>query len=257
MKTKIENKVLFEKYATCSKIEQELKEQKKPHEQVSKEKIIVRNQLVENNQALVAYMINKYYNRREYLKHKDDLLQEGTLGLISAIDGYDLSLGYKFSTYASWWIRQSINSFLAGSEPIIQVPAHVRSAQSKILREIYEDKEKSGKDEITSDEFNKALWEKAKKFGYTDKMVESIICSIDSKKVLSFEKPLKGSSGDSAPRTLKDVYPDKNKTFPFQKIDNSKLVNSVAKSLSKLSDKHKNVLLLRFGFENEVEKNEG
>lgn len=255
--TNIGDQELFKKYATCSKLEQELKEQKQPHERISKEKIQVRNKLVENNQALVAYMINKYYNRSEYMKIKEDLLQEGTIGLMSAIDGYDITLGYKFSTYASWWIRQSINAFLSGAEPIIQVPAHVRSAQSKILKEIYEDKEKSGKNEITSEEFNKALWSKAKKYGYTDKMVESIICSIDSKKVTSFDKKVKSSSfgGDEGTKTLKDLYPEKNKTSPFQKIDNSKLVKSVAKSLNKLSDKHLNVLLLRFAFENEVTQN--
>jgi DNA-directed RNA polymerase sigma subunit (sigma70/sigma32) len=87
----------------------------------------LRNDLAKRNAKLVTFVINKFYSKKQ--KHKElrsDLLQEGHLGLFDAIDGFKPELGFKFSTYATWWIRQSVNSFLLDDEPMLHIPSHIR-----------------------------------------------------------------------------------------------------------------------------------
>ena len=99
-----------------------------------------RNQIVKKNQALVTYIINKYYsNKKDHNLLKEDMMQEGIIGLLSAIEGYKPDLGYRFSTYATWWIRQAINNYLLNVEPIIHVHSHVRTANNKIQKKLREE----------------------------------------------------------------------------------------------------------------------
>jgi RNA polymerase sigma factor (sigma-70 family) len=202
----------------------------------------IRNELINKNQALVTYIVNKYYaTKKQHSKHREDLLQEGTIGLMSAIDGYDVTLGYRFSTYASWWIRQAVNNYLINVEPMIHVPSHVRTQQNKIIRQLQEQNKTFQsliEESITKDKSDGGL---------TNKMAKSIQSAMRSKYISSMEQPLsrKQSDNGSEPGTLKDVIPDENINLE-KNIDKKKLVKVFKQSLDCLSDREKHILLLRF-----------
>lgn len=200
----------------------------------------VRNKLVLNNQALVTYIVNKYYSsKKEHKKFREDLLQEGTIGLLSAIDGFNVELGYKFSTYATWWIRQAVNNYLINIEPIIHVPSHVRTQHNKIIRKLKEENRtfqsmiENGYENITVDGDS-----------VSERMMRSVQSAIHSKYVCSIEQPFNGK-GEESTTTLKDVIPE-HKPGLDRLFDQAKLVDIVSDGLKILSPREKLILLLRF-----------
>jgi RNA polymerase sigma factor (sigma-70 family) len=248
-KSKQDDSELFSRYASLLSQEKKLLEEEQPlPKDLIREKTKVRNQLVEKNQALVSYMINKYYNKAEHKKIKEDLVQEGIIGLMSAIDGFDQSLGFRFSTYSTWWIRQAINTYLADTEPTIHVPTHIRTAQNKLLKNMSLSGQPFGKD------FNGRFYEESKALDYTPKMVNSIRSALMSKGVSSLDKPMSANNGtlETSKMTWKESLPD-NSSPVGQLMDNSTLVDVISKGLKKLSDKNRNVLLLRFNVIDEAD----
>jgi len=234
---------LFKQYAKIVAQQKEYAElEREPPKSLERQRINIRNQLIEKNQALVSYMVNKYYNKAEHRKIKEDLVQEGILGLVSAIDGFDVTLGYRFSTYSTWWIRQSINTYLAESEPIIHIPTHIRAAQNKVLKGMSQNGEPFSKD------FNSRFFAESKSLEYTPKMVNSIKSALQTKNVSSLDKTFAhgpNSSDAGSVYSLKDTIPDKKETVG-QVMDSNTLVGVIASGLKKLSDKNRNILLLRF-----------
>lgn len=195
-------------------------------------KVLLRNKLIMRNQALVPYIVNKYYSKAIDHSNRDDIMQEGTMGLMNAIEAYDVTLGHQFSTYATWWIRQAVNQYL-GNEQIIHIPNHIRVAQNKILKEV---SEKGGDN---SNILEKA-YEKLNKgdSDFTPKMINSIKSAFESKNVSSIDAL---------------VTSDSTSCDQAQPIDNQKLTISVAKALDTLTEREKNILLLRFNLINERE----
>lgn len=243
-KTKIkqDDTELFKQYANIvAKQHEFIEKELEPPKKLERERIQVRNQLIEKNQALVSYMVSKYYNKPEHRKIREDLVQEGILGLVSAIDGFNVELGYRFSTYSTWWIRQAINTYLAEYEPIIHIPTHIRAAQNKVLKGMSQSGEPFSKD------FNGRFFEESKTLEYTPKMVNSIKSALQTKNVSSLDKTLLHgpNSSDAGTYTLKDTIPDKKETVG-QVMDSNTLVGVMASGLKKLSDKNRNILLLRF-----------
>lgn len=95
----------------------------------------LRNQLIVKNAGLVVFVVNKFFNHTKLQKkHREDLISEGNLGLFDAIEGFDPDLGYRFSTYATWWVRQSCSTYLKEKLPEIHTPSHVRVAYTKLSR---------------------------------------------------------------------------------------------------------------------------
>jgi len=208
----------------------------------------MRNEIVKRNQALVTYIVNKYYsNRKDHKNVREDLLQEGTIGLLSAIEGFKPELGYKFSTYSTWWIRQAVNNYLLNVEPMIHVPSHVRTANNKLLRKLKEENILF-QDFITN-------YKDAK---YTDKMMESISCAMKSKNISSLDEPLRGHrSGDGDSPTLKDVLSNSennNDNDVELLFDGGTILHMLKRSLLKLSERERNILLLRFDVIKKVSK---
>lgn len=250
-KSKQDDSELFTRYAKLATEEKHCLEEDKPVPgELVREKTKVRNQLVEKNQALVSYMIGKYYNKAEHRKIKEDLIQEGIIGLMSAIDGFDQSLGFRFSTYSTWWIRQAINTYLADTEPTIHVPTHIRTAQNKLLKNMALSGQPFAKD------FNGRFQEESKAMDFTPKMINSIRSALLSKGVASLDKPISSSSNsgnlETSKMSWKESIPDKRSSIG-QLLDNSTLVDVFSKRLAKLSDKNRNVLLLRFNVIDEQE----
>lgn len=208
----------------------------------------LRNRLVRNNQALVTYIVNKYYSgKKDHKKYREDLLQEGTLGLMSAIDGYKVELGYKFSTYATWWIRQAVNNYLINIEPMIHVPSHVRTQHNKIIRKLKEENKTFQsliEEGISSIEINGET--------VSEKMMRSVQSAIRSRWISSIDKPVGGKNNDGETGTLKDIIPEEKP--PIDRLfDQSKMVDIIADGLKTLSDRERNILLLRFDVVSEEE----
>ena len=198
----------------------------------------LRNTLAERNARLVTFVINKFYSKKQ--KHKElrsDLLQEGHLGLFDAIDGFKPELGFKFSTYATWWIRQSVNSFLLDNEPMLHIPSHIRTARNKVYNAT---KERS----IALKDVDKTLLDE---IGMTEKMFESVMIANKTKtwNPQSIEAPL-SSSVDY--KTLKDVIPFEGMELSSV-VDNKKIVAIAKKVFSALTIREQHVLLERYGID--------
>lgn len=201
----------------------------------------LRNRLVRNNQALVTFIVNKYYSaKKDHKKYREDLLQEGTLGLMSAIDGYKVELGYKFSTYATWWIRQAVNNYLINVEPMIHVPSHVRTQHNKIIRKLQAENktfQELIEEGITAIEVDGET--------VSEKMMRSVQSAIRSRWISSIDKPIGKNAQDGEAGTLKDIIPEEK--VPTDKLfDQSKMVEIIARGLETLEERERNILLLRF-----------
>jgi len=215
---------------------------------------IIRNRLVQNNQALVTYIVNKYYSsKKDHVKFREDLLQEGTIGLMSAIDGYKVELGFRFSTYATWWVRQAVNNYLINIEPMIHVPSHVRTQHNKIIRKLKEENQS----------FQSLIEQNAKKSikidgeNVSEKMMNSVQSAIRSKYISSIEQPTSFGRNDFDNTSLRDVLPDSKESLD-KSFDQKKLVDILEKGLNLLTPRERYILLLRFDVikEEEIENNQ-
>lgn len=189
--------------------------------------IKLRNEIVIKNQALISYILTKYFPSGPtshtfgygYISEdlRKELFQEGTLGLLAAIEGYNPALGYKFSTYSGWWLRQAINNYLTNINPIIKIPSHIRAAQSKLFKELklqkkdvasilfFNEDEYNQNYDYDTDENNKTSKKtggtndnngkkkkskkKERKYGVTEKMLSSIGSALKSKQIISLSAP--------------------------------------------------------------------
>lgn len=197
----------------------------------------LRNDLAERNARLVTFVINKFYSKKP--KHKElrnDLLQEGHLGLFDAIDGFKPELGFKFSTYATWWIRQSVNSYLLDEEPILHIPSHIRTARNKLYGLL---KERS----LSFKDVNKDLLDE---IGMTEKMFASVNAAIKTKNwnCQSLDAPVSAS----VDKNLRDMIPSEDLDLSVI-VDNKKIAEVAKAAFEKLSLREKCVLLERYGID--------
>lgn len=201
----------------------------------------LRSRLAAKNQALVTYIVNKYYSSKTQHKTlREDLLQEGNIGLLSAIDGFDPTRGFKFSTYATWWIRQAVNNYLINVEPTIHVPSHVRTAQNKLIKQLKE--EQSEIQELIAS----AHTDDKKFVGFTDKMLSSINSAMSSRFVKSLDESASvPSKGSEYHMSLGDTLEDE-KALADAKLDQGTMVKFVREALKNLSVRERLIILLRF-----------
>lgn len=221
---------LFHRYQTTKVLDENGK--------IIKSDLKLRNDLAQRNAKLVTFVINKFYSKKQ--KHKElrsDLLQEGHLGLFDAIDGFKPELGYKFSTYATWWIRQSVNSFLLDDEPMLPIPSHIRTARNKIYNAA---KERN----IQISDINKKILDE---IGMTEKMFESVNIAnkIKSWSFQSIEAPLSASVEN---KSLQDIIPCERMELSSA-IDNKRLVSVAKKAFESLNVREQHVLLERYGID--------
>jgi RNA polymerase primary sigma factor len=197
--------------------------------------IKVRNELLLRNQPLVTFIVNKYYSSNKIPREtREELLQEGSIGLLSAIDGFDYRKGFKFSTYATWWIRQAVNNYLININPIIKVPSHIRSIQNKLMKKFNE--ENKDLSEINDIEDNSTI-----DMPISNKMLNSVKSAMKSKQVTSLQRPI---YNDGELTTLEDVLPSGESSFDTD-IDKEIMVKTVKEALKAMPEKRRLILLLR------------
>ena len=191
-----------------------------------------RQKLIESNYRLVISIAKKYH--RDELDFQD-MIQESSIGLIKAVDRFDPTLGYKFSTYACWWIKQSALQYVNENTSNIKVPTHSRMLNSKIKNKIVELEERNGK-QPTLEEVSNELGESVKKIKYTLHA---------NKKIASLEKSLDENSTNA---TLLNKIEDSSVYSNPEKLMESKELNSIIReSLQLLTPKEEKIIRLRFG----------
>jgi RNA polymerase primary sigma factor len=191
-----------------------------------------RDRMIRANLRLAISIAKQYQNKGCDM---EDLIQESSIGLIKAIDRFDWRRGFKFSTYACWWIKQSVRRHIASHSASFKLPAYAKNMMFKIQQVINEYEEEFG-ERPTQAEIAEAL-------GVSHDMIIAMVdCAMPT---VSIEKTVSmGSDGGS--KTLKDVLPDESEEID-DVLDRQKIISVMRQALSTLTPREERIVRLRFG----------
>ncbi len=213
-------------------------EEKELAKRIEKGDESARKRLIQANLRLVVSIAKRYANRSQRLSILD-LIQEGNIGLSRAVDKFDYTKGFKFSTYATWWIRQAVTRALADYSRTIRIPVHMVETITKYTQTKRQLMQELGREPLP-EEIASEMGMDVKKIHYIQKI---------SQEVMSLEAPIGDGEDDL---TLSDFIKDEQSLSPDEMANQALLKDQIREILADLTEREQRILAMRFGLDDNI-----